>query len=72
MSADDYVAMVLSKPKPETIPVKTHAHCKVPGCMNPGAFQPYDFAPNVRFCDHHAMRLIGITVFQILTKPEED
>lgn len=38
---------------------KTHAHCKSPGCMELGTFQPYDEHPHVLFCDKHGTQLIA-------------
>ncbi len=44
---------------------KTHAHCKTPGCMELGTFQPHDEHPHVLFCERHAARLIIRTVQSI-------
>lgn len=55
-----------------TQPTKTHAHCKSPGCMNPGTFQPHDQFPNVLFCDKHAGRLIVETVKSIVNGTHPD
>lgn len=54
------------------MPEKTHQHCKTPGCMEVGTFQPHDFAPNVKFCERHATGLIVKTVQSIVdgTHPE--
>lgn len=51
--------------------MESHDHCKVPGCSEPGTFQPYDFAPNVRFCDRHAVKLIIGTIRGILPESKE-
>ncbi len=49
---------------------ENHALCKVPGCNESATFQPYDFAPNVRFCDRHAVKLIVATIRGILPESQ--
>jgi len=44
---------------------KTHAHCKSPGCMELGVFQPHDEHPHVLFCNKHALGLLIRTVQSI-------
>ncbi len=51
---------------------KTHAHCKSPGCMEIGSFQPHDELPHVLFCETHAGQLIKRTVVSIVDGTHPD
>jgi hypothetical protein len=46
--------------------VKTHDHCKSPGCFEAGTNQPHDEHPNIKFCDKHFGRIIRDTVKSIM------
>jgi hypothetical protein len=52
--------------------VKTHAHCKSPGCMEIGTCQPHDEYPHILFCDKHGRRLIIATVKSIVDGTHPD
>ena len=54
------------------MPEKTHAHCKSPGCMEPGVFQPHEEYPHVLFCRQHAKKLLIDTVRSIVNGTHPD